>query len=164
MSERPVKDLSKDPATTVAMGMKQTHVSTECWRDSCRKELRIRDEWVRTFKPELSREEAELVERVRAREEAKREAAHSVPERALLMDGVSKDGKGRIAYLKARRQLTPQERFGLATVTASQEAGWRCLELLPPRPEGIPSYGRKPVIQNGFYRRGLGGSLAVATH
>jgi len=157
--ESRVKDFAKMPGMTVAMGMKQTHVSTSCWRDSCLKEERIRQEWVKTFRPQLIAEEREIVERVKSREAERRELAASAPERGLLYDGVSKDGKGRIAYLKARRLLPPQERFG-TTVTASHETGWRCLELPPPRPDGIPSFGRKPVIKNGFYRRTIGGSLA----
>ena len=164
MSVKPVKDLSKDPVLTVAMGMKPTRVSQECWRASCEKEIRIRRDWVSTYRPELRADQEDVVARFLAREEAKKEAALAVPERALLLEGVSKDGKGRVAYLKARRMLTPQERFGSQTLTASQETGWRCLELPPPRPDGLPVYGRKPVIKNGFYRRTMGGSLTQSTH
>uniref|UniRef100_A0A7S1PP34 Sperm microtubule inner protein 1 C-terminal domain-containing protein n=1 Tax=Neobodo designis TaxID=312471 RepID=A0A7S1PP34_NEODS len=159
----PVKDLQKEPAMTVAMGMKLTQTSQECWRVACSKEARIRDEWVRTYMPELERREKEIAQRYNEREAERHAKALATKERQLLLDGVSKDGKGRIAYLKARRNLTPQERFGDATVTASQEAGWRVMsQPAPERIPGMPSYGRKPVIKNGFFRRTIGGSLTQA--
>lgn len=158
MADRPVKDLTKDPCMTVAMGMKQTAVSVACWRAAISKEQRLREEWIRTYMPELERRERDIVERFKAKEEAKKNAPPT-PERSLLFDGVSKDGKGRIAYLKARRELPPQERFGGQLPTASMELGSRKPEP-PVRIEGLPSYGRKPVIKNGFFRRTIGGSLA----
>jgi hypothetical protein len=156
---RPVRDLTKDPTMTVAMGMKLTQVSQDCWRGSCEKEQRIREEWYKTYRPTLCREEDDIVARVNARDAERLATIKADPTRRLLGEGVSKDGKGRIAYLKARRNLPPQERFG-TPMTASHETGWRCLELPPPRIDGLPTYGRKPVIKNGFFRRTIGGSLA----
>ena len=157
----PTKDLSKNPAMTVAMGMKQTHTSQQCWRVACSKEARIREEWMRTYMPELEKKEQAIAASYKEREAERHAKTLANPDRQLLLDGVSKDGKGRLAYLKARRNMTPQERFGDATVTSSQEAGWRSMTVhTQERVPGMPSYGRKPVIKNGFFRRTIGGSLS----
>ena len=138
---------------TVAMGMKMSRVSATCWKDSCRKEERIRDEWRRLYDPSYVDREGEIIQRVMEREKAKKEAAATRPERALLFDGVSKDGMGRKAYLKKRLELPPQERFAGQQLTASHVVGWNSLEVPPPKTDGLPSYGHKPVIDSGFFRK-----------
>ena len=166
---RPVKDLSKDPTYTVAMGMKLDRVSQDCWKASCDRERRIREEWQRTYRPDVEERDREIVQRYLASEAERKQRTLTNPARSLLLDGVSKDGKGRLAYLKARRDLPPQERFGLdSTVTSSHEVGWRVqtaqANTLLARSDGVPSYGRKPGIKNGFFRRTIGGSLSQAVH
>ena len=151
------KDYSKEPSMTIAMGMKMNIVAAECWRMSCLKEERIRDEWKRKYQPQLEAKEDEIVRRYLESEEQKKKLPRP-PEFALLSEGVSKDGKGRKAYLKARLATQLQDRQA-QPMTISQTVGWRCLSIPPPRDDALPSFGRKPVIKNGFYRRSLGGSL-----
>ena len=142
---------------TVSMGMKMNVVSANCWKNSILKEARIRDEWKAKHMKGLQEKEDDIVRRYLEEEEAKKTVGRP-PEFSLLSEGVSKDGKGRIAYLKARREKKLQDRQA-QPLTVSQSVGWRCLTVPPPRDDSLPSFGRKPVIKNGFYRRNLGGSL-----
>lgn len=157
----PVKkgsDPANRPCKTIAMGMKPSRVSMDCWRATCQKEAKITQEWKTQYCPDLIETEKRIAADVHRRDEEKR-AQPRPPEFSLLAEGVSKDGKGRKAYLKERWRLNPQDRYD-TPATSSQSIGWRSVEIPPPRPEGLPSYGHRPVIQNGFFRRTLGGSLS----
>lgn len=145
-------------AITVAMGMKMSHVSTECWRNQVRKETQIHDDWKKVYQPDWLEKEREIIARVQAREAAKKSAAPP-PERSLLYDGVSKDGKGRGAYLKLRHLREPKDKFSFP-VTEAQEVGWSLQNVVPPPRSVAFNNGRKPVIKNGFYRYTIGGRLS----
>lgn len=116
------------PTMTIAMGMKMTHASTECWRTQVAKEKRLKDEWSNTFRPGWEQEELDIIERVRQREEEHKQAALARPERQLLLDGVSKQGKGRAAYLAERHKLYPQEKWEHPE-TMSMAVGWEATKL-----------------------------------
>lgn len=150
-----LREKEKKPAMTIAMGMKMTRDASQCWKDQVQKEMSIREEWKRLYVPESVEQEKEIIERVMEREKAKQDAAKQCPDRELLYDG-----KGRKAYLKSRLTLPPQKKAE-QPLTASQSVGWKCLELPPPKNPDLPSFGRKPVIRNGFYRKTLGGTIAV---
>jgi len=151
-------DPMNKPCKTIAMGMKPSRVSMDCWRATCQKEKAIAKDWKKQFCPDLAEKEKIIAgEYLRKQEVIKNEPRP--PEFSLLSEGVSKDGKGRVGYLKLRHKLNPQDKLS-QPVTSSQTIGWRSIEIPPPRPEGLPSFGHRPVIQNGFYRRTLGGSLS----
>lgn len=152
-----LREREKKDAGTISMGMKMTEASTQCWKAQVHKEFRIREEWKELYDPQGMSREDEIVQRVRARE-AEEKAKPADPNRSLLYDGVSKDGKGRAAYLKARLNTPLQAKNG-QPLTASQMVGWTAHEIPPPKADGLPSYGRKPVIKNGFFRRTLGSGL-----
>ena len=141
----------KKPAMTISMGMKMTLASTECWRAQVAKEQRIKEEWRKMYAPNWTDDEAAIIERVKAREAARKEKAQ-VPERALLLDGVSKEGGGRAAYLKARLELHPQSKE-VEPLTMSQNVGWRCLEIPPPKSDDM-TFSRKGKAAGRYKRPG----------
>jgi hypothetical protein len=145
-----MREREKKDTMTVAMGMKMTRVSMECWRNQINRETQIREDWIKTYTPSWTEKEKEILARVEERERQKKEKPQP-PERALLYDGVSKDGKGRLAYLKARHQMTPKQKED-EPQTASQAVGWALSGTEPPPPNDLYNFGRKPVIKNGFYR------------
>ena len=113
MSEKVVKDYTREAGVTVAMGFKgiTEPVSAHCWAMQCAKEQRLRREWIRTYLPEQELAEEEITRRFKEREIGT-PGIFKVKERKLLLEGVSKEGGGRVAYLKARQQLGPEQRFG----------------------------------------------------
>lgn len=142
---------------TIAMGLKQTHAASVCWRTQVEKENRLKDEWNNTYRPDWEAEEAAVIERVREREEEAKREALARPERALLLDGVSKDGKGRVAYLKARNQLNPTQKSS-HPLTASQAVGWQANKLPEIKPndpwkrtKGATGGYRRPVEMEGMF-------------
>jgi hypothetical protein len=148
---------SLKPTMTIAMGLKQTHNASVCWRDQVNKERRLKEEWNNTYNPSWGDEERDIIERVREREEQKKEEALSRPERALLLDGVSKEGKGRLAYLAARHQKNPQEKTEMP-LTVSQTVGWTASRLPETsandpwrRNKGASGPFRRPVEMEGMY-------------
>lgn len=136
-----MKEKEAKMTSTVAMGMKMSRVATQCWKDQVAKERQIKEEWGKVYDPQHLQREDEIIHEVMEKEKRKKEAPPP-PERALLYDGVSKDGKGRAAYLKARLKKNPQEKqpFPLAS---SQVVGWSALEIPPLRSPIIDLY--KPV-------------------
>jgi len=65
----------------------------------------------------------------------------------LLGKGVSKEGQGKAAYLKARTCMGPQEKYG-RSVTSSQEVGWTAPTITT---NGSP-FAHKPIIRDTFFR------------
>jgi len=65
----------------------------------------------------------------------------------LLCFGVSQEGLGRSGYLNSRKKLAPQEKFAKA-MTSSHAYGWS----VPEASSSGPSYARRPIVQNTFYR------------
>lgn len=148
---------SLKPTMTIAMGLKQTHNASVCWRDQVMKEERLKVEWNNTYNPSWGDEERAIIERVKEREEKKKEEALSRPERALLLDGVSKEGKGRKTYLKARNERNPQDKVE-QPMTMSQTVGWnasRPKESVANDPwrrnKGASGPFRRPVEMEGMY-------------
>lgn len=147
---------SLKPTMTIAMGLKLTHNASVCWRDQVNKEGKLKREWNDTYNPEWEKNERDVIERVKEREEAKRAEALARPERELLIDGVSKEGKGRVAYLAARNRLNPQEKLN-QPATVNQTIGWGSVKsadaLDDPwkRPKGVSGPFRRPVEMEGMY-------------
>mmetsp|Transcript_103478 Transcript_103478/g.299403 ORF Transcript_103478/g.299403 Transcript_103478/m.299403 type:complete len:190 (-) Transcript_103478:74-643(-) len=69
--------------------------------------------------------------------------------REKLYAGVSREGEGRLGYLRERTKLPPQKRFGSTPMTSSHEIGWS-----PPDGEYRASrHAHHPVMEAGFFRR-----------
>jgi hypothetical protein len=148
---------SLKPTMTIAMGLKQTHNASVCWRDQVTKEERLKREWNNTYNPGWEEEERAIIERVKEREEVKSEEALHRPERSLLLDGVSKEGKGRVAYLAARNQLNPQAKVE-QPLTMSQTVGWSATNMPEAKPndpwrrtKGACGPYRRPVEMEGMF-------------
>lgn len=141
---------SLKPTMTIAMGLKQTHNASVCWRDQVSKEEKLRHEWNNTYRPDWEDAEKEIIERVKEREQRKKEEAVSRPERQLLLDGVSKEGKGRVAYLAERNKLYPQEKQD-HPLTMSQAVGWAATQPPPAANPNDPWKRKKGG--GGPYRR-----------
>jgi len=65
-----------------------------------------------------------------------------------LCCGVSKEGQGRSMYLKERKRIGPQERYG-RPITSAQEVGWK----VPSLTYSMSPHARKPLIQQTFFRQ-----------
>lgn len=140
---------SLKPTMTIAMGLKQTQNATVCWRDQVSKEEKLKHEWNNTYRPDWEQEERSIIERVREREVLQHEEANKRPERPLLYEGVSKEGRGRIAYLHERNKLYPQEKLE-HPLTASQEVGWAATQ---PREVKANDPWKRKKGGGGPYRR-----------
>eukprot|EP00754_Rhynchopus_humris_P040469 Rhum_TRINITY_DN23512_c0_g1::Rhum_TRINITY_DN23512_c0_g1_i1::g.178183::m.178183 len=140
---------------THAMGMGNSTLAVECWKAQINKENQIRGDWRKKFAPHLEEKEAEVDMRWKDHlAETRRDIENIDPStRGVLYEGVSKDGTGRTAYLKLRNKMAPQQKLRRAETT-SQSVGWACSELPPVTRTGVTNFGRKPVIKNGFYRKG----------
>ncbi|XP_053325920.1 uncharacterized protein LOC128500695 [Spea bombifrons] len=68
---------------------------------------------------------------------------------SLRYDGYSQEGKGRVLYLKKRKQLGPEEKYPLP-VLSSWEYGWRLGEVV--KEIKPPVHGRSSIVQEHFYR------------
>lgn len=134
---------------TNAMGLNTTAASIYGWKQLILKEEQSRTAWRQKYAANLTAEQDKLVERVKNRPSDIFQ--RSVDEDALLREGISKEGKGRLALLKARQKIDPQAKFK-RPLTESQRVGWTCVQL-PPVSENTERFGRKPVIGNNFYRR-----------
>eukprot|EP00451_Oxyrrhis_marina_P019800 CAMPEP_0204341084 /NCGR_PEP_ID=MMETSP0469-20131031/23078_1 /ASSEMBLY_ACC=CAM_ASM_000384 /TAXON_ID=2969 /ORGANISM="Oxyrrhis marina" /LENGTH=144 /DNA_ID=CAMNT_0051325741 /DNA_START=10 /DNA_END=444 /DNA_ORIENTATION=- len=69
------------------------------------------------------------------------------PPQRLLYHGVSADGQGRAAYLKARRDESPQLKFG-APATSSHEVGWNAPMVVG----SVAAFSKRPIVRDTFYR------------
>jgi hypothetical protein len=139
------------PTMTVAMGMKQTHSSVVCWKTQIKKEQKQREDWYDLHRPGWREQEKAVIERVLQRDEERRAAAAALAERALLVDGVSKEGRGRAAYLRARHQLSPQEKNDRPE-TQSQTIGWKA-NTVPTQRDDDP-WKRKSKNGGAYHRQG----------
>eukprot|EP00743_Colponemidia_sp_Colp-15_P003761 GILK01004057.1.p1 GENE.GILK01004057.1~~GILK01004057.1.p1 ORF type:complete len:169 (+),score=26.26 GILK01004057.1:53-508(+) len=70
------------------------------------------------------------------------------PTRDLLLNGVSKEGEGRYAYLKHRSQSSPKQRFG-RPMTSAQEVGWGVDQVQLDKAH----FARLPLVRETFFRR-----------
>ena len=126
-------EASKKQTSTIAMGMKLTQNSTRCWMDQVAKEKQIRSDWNDQHKPGWRLAEQEVVDRVAVRQQERLDIAAARPDRPLLYQGVSKDGMGRVAYLKSRNVLNPQAKIE-HPLLQSHTVGWTAVAL----PESNP--------------------------
>eukprot|EP00756_Hemistasia_phaeocysticola_P000352 Hpha_TRINITY_DN10241_c0_g1::TRINITY_DN10241_c0_g1_i1::g.35158::m.35158 len=150
------KEEGKPRSCTHAMGLGVHHLASECWKAQVAREDNIRREWRKAHGAEGADDlERTIADRYWAKQETLTETAKKMDPaiRDKLYDGVSKDGNGRAAYLRERQKEWPQKK-STGPLTSSQAIGWRCTELPPLRNPSLPNYGRKPVIKNGFYRKG----------
>lgn len=69
--------------------------------------------------------------------------------KALLYDGISAHGEGRIAYLKKRKQLSPEEKFEFPVLSSCQY-GWKMLEYA--KEPNKSKFGRTCIVRDTFYR------------
>eukprot|EP00906_Rhabdomonas_costata_P000089 RCo000122 len=134
---------------TNAMGLNITAASIVGWKQLILKEEQARAQWQEKYAANLTAEQDQLIERVKNR--PKDVFERSLEEDTILRDGISKEGKGRLALLKTRQMIGPQEKYR-RPLTESQRIGWTCVEL-PPVSENTLHFGRKPIIANNFYRR-----------
>ncbi|GAB1609715.1 protein ATP6V1FNB-like [Argonauta hians] len=70
----------------------------------------------------------------------------------LLYDGISRDGKGRVKYLKQRYLEDPENKFSFP-VTSGMEYGWNIGELVKNFNIGKSIHGRRCILRDTFYRR-----------
>ena len=154
-------DIEHKPTnTTMAMGFKQNINATATWRRTVRRERHARAEWTQSYLPAAAAAEDDYVRKYKEQQAAARVGPPRDGARALLYEGVSKDGNGRVAYLKARRAMTPQQRCGdqVQPPSAAQLVGWRLNEPIP-RGSDLPNYAKKPVVECGLCRSTAGRSL-----
>eukprot|EP01012_Entosiphon_sulcatum_P019866 TRINITY_DN2482_c0_g1_i1.p1 TRINITY_DN2482_c0_g1~~TRINITY_DN2482_c0_g1_i1.p1 ORF type:complete len:136 (-),score=21.73 TRINITY_DN2482_c0_g1_i1:8-415(-) len=69
-------------------------------------------------------------------------------ERALIYEGISKEGLGRVGYLKAQATKAPQQRFR-APITSSQAIGWDIGTVAYSK----SPHARKQIIRDSFERK-----------
>jgi len=70
--------------------------------------------------------------------------------RQLLLYGVSREGEGRVAYLRVKASRSgPHERFGCPQ-TESHEVGWAS-NLMAVQPGS--AFARRPTVQSQFFRK-----------
>jgi hypothetical protein len=150
--------------TSLAMGFKMNAKATFVWQKTVARERKSRKQWIDTFLPDVAAEEAAAVDKYKAAQAAARVGPPRTGARALLYDGVSKDGQGRVAYLKARRAMTPHERCGgqVQPPTGAQLVGWRLNQPVPKSP-GLQNFAHTPTIMRDMYRS-TGGSNVFAQH
>ena len=139
------EEKEKRPAVTVGMGFKMSKVSSDNWRAQIRKEQQIRREWIRTHAPELEDQEQESVRRFHDRQNELAHTREEIKERSLLSEGVSKEGQGRVHYLKERNKAAPQDKFTVP-MTEQQMLGWQCMnsDLVKSRLTGTVEITKKP--------------------
>uniref|UniRef100_A0A7S4LL02 Sperm microtubule inner protein 1 C-terminal domain-containing protein n=1 Tax=Eutreptiella gymnastica TaxID=73025 RepID=A0A7S4LL02_9EUGL len=134
---------------TDAMGLNQTAASIEGYKQLILKEELARQEWRHQYEASGKEAEQDILDRVRNQPSEILPRSSALQE--TLRDGISKEGKGRSAFLQARRHENPQTKFRRPQ-TESQRIGWTCTTLPPPS-EHATHYGRKPIISNNFYRK-----------
>ena len=75
-----------------------------------------------------------------------RPASHNT--HGLLYNGISAHGEGRYAYLKKRKEKTPEEKYEFPILSSCQY-GWKIMEYANPKPS---KHARTCVIKDSFYR------------
>ena len=73
------------------------------------------------------------------------------PTKQKLYDGLSKEGKGRHAYLASRHKLDPDNKFNFPLLS-SWEYGWRLSDVIRVEDLKNPTHGRSRIIAETFYR------------
>jgi hypothetical protein len=123
----------------------------EAFKETVKKETSTRKFWEGKYgRDKVAQDRQMLLESLTAkveqeRERQKREAAS--PERKLLYEGVSKEGKGRMAYLMSRRSQSPKQK-SQRPLTSSQEVGW----LSENHRSEVSVHGRRAIVADTFYR------------
>lgn len=67
----------------------------------------------------------------------------------LLYEGVSKEDEGRKAYMRKRKQVTPDEKYKYP-ITTSFDYGWDVMKIM--RQYGLPKHGKKSDGTDSFWR------------
>lgn len=84
--------------------------------------------------------------------------------RRQLYDGISRDGKGRLQYLRTRNLPSPDAKYRLPVVS-SWEYGWNVDDIVRREDVKKPEFGRKKLITDTFYtRNGITTLHVPATH
>lgn len=112
--------------------------ASEAYRQLIMQETNRKKIWMEKYgREEAARERKKLIQTLEREAERKKnsETLRDDPIRKLLYDGVSKEGKGRAAYLKEQRKQSPVKRYQ-RPVTSSHEIGW----LLDPENEYSKKY------------------------
>lgn len=112
--------------------------ASEAYRQLIMQEAKRRKVWMEKYgREEASRERKKLIQTLEREviRQKNLETLRDDPIRKLLYDGVSKEGKGRAAYLKEQRKKSPVKRYQ-RPVTSSHEIGW----LLDPDNEYSKKY------------------------
>ncbi|KAG8348024.1 hypothetical protein TRVL_01144 [Trypanosoma vivax] len=123
---------SQKPSVTVAMGIKSGAVATACWRAQVETEQRIHARWAKQHDSGESARHIRALTRVLEREQEHLNVYQKDNEalRNILYKNEGADAPhATMAYLKARRELAPQEKYAKAP-TASQELGWSVPEAM----------------------------------
>lgn len=111
-----------------------------------KKEESTRQKWMEKYAKDKLREERKLL--IEALKKEKNDLKKYNKARALLYDGVSKEGKGRAAYLNHQRQIDPKVKYK-TPLTSSHEIGWyidNCTYT-----ERL-EHKRRAIIRETFYR------------
>ena len=137
--------------------------ASEAYRQLIKQELNRKKNWMEKYGREQAKEERQMIIQTLQREKERQERMKAMlqdPVRKMLYDGVSKEGKGRLAYLSEQRKKSPVKKYH-RPMTSSQEVGW----LLDSENEYSKKYhtetakystqhGRKAVIRDTFLRKG----------
>eukprot|EP00761_Pharyngomonas_kirbyi_P005361 gb/GECH01005366.1/.p1 GENE.gb/GECH01005366.1/~~gb/GECH01005366.1/.p1 ORF type:complete len:130 (+),score=30.03 gb/GECH01005366.1/:1-390(+) len=116
------------------------------WREIIAKEQKVSEDWKTNYAPELIKKEKKKVKQAEKTMKNKNNRRRS-NSRELLYEGLSREGKGRAAYLRHQHEKPPQKRYSRPK-TSNQEIGWyddpSCITL--------PNYGHRNIVRNTFYR------------
>lgn len=100
------------------------------------------------------REEAEalrqIVEEARRQQSTDEMRPVDAASRATLLDGFSREGRGRYRYLHDRHHVSPEVKYTFPMVS-SWEYGWKIRDEMPGY--GRPSNARTSTIKDSFYMR-----------
>ena len=69
--------------------------------------------------------------------------------KSLLYNGISAHGEGKTAYLKKRKQLSPEEKFEFPVLSSCQY-GWKILEYV--KEPNRSKFARTCIVRDTFYR------------
>ncbi|XP_076844402.1 protein SPMIP1 isoform X2 [Brachyhypopomus gauderio] len=123
-----------------------TTQTQNCYREQIMKEAYTRLTW----KKKYGKKREPLVPVKCSLSEAPLMRPVSPKTRETLYNGFSKEGRGRIFYLKSRVQKGPEERFDYP-ILSSWEYGWRLGDYI--NNYRSPSNGRSEVVKSTFYAR-----------
>lgn len=72
--------------------------------------------------------------------------------RNLLYKGFSALGEGRYAYLQARKQKKPENKYEFP-ITSGWEYGWKITDAMKRSSTKAAEFGRTRIVKDSFYRR-----------